>query len=205
MRGILIGWLVKVARKFKVKSETLHMCVQLIDYMLIFKGDIFHKKNFQLLGVASLFTACKYNEIYTVEAEKYVDFCDGQYKLSDLFEMEAIILSAVSFNLQIPTIHQYIGKIVEDYELCEEQQGSIKMLSDMLMYDFNVFNSFEKVYLATAMVSVTGKIEKISKNFEELEKGLKESTLKKCKMAIISMYKKNALLKQSSPAYNVSI
>ena len=75
--------------------------------------------------------------------------------------MEAIILSEIGFNLQIPTIHQFLMKMIDDYELCEEQQGSIRMLSDMLMYDFNVFNSFEKAYLATAIVSVTGKIERV--------------------------------------------
>ena len=48
------------------------MCVQLIDYMLIFKGEIIQRKKFQLLGVACLFISCKYNEIYTAEAEKYI-------------------------------------------------------------------------------------------------------------------------------------
>jgi hypothetical protein len=68
MRKILIKWLIKVGRKFRVRSETMHMCVQLIDYMLIHKGAMFNKTNFQLLGVTCLFISCKYNEIYTVES-----------------------------------------------------------------------------------------------------------------------------------------
>lgn len=68
MRKILIKWLIKVGRKFRVRSQTIHMCVQLIDFMLIHKGTMFNKTNFQLLGVTCLFISCKYNEIYTIEA-----------------------------------------------------------------------------------------------------------------------------------------
>ena len=72
MRKTLVKWLTKVSNRFRFKSETLHMCVQIIDLMLIYQGRIFNRSNFQLLGVASLFVSCKYHEIYTIEAEKYV-------------------------------------------------------------------------------------------------------------------------------------
>lgn len=66
MRKILIKWLAKVASKFRCQSETLHLCVQLIDLMLIQQGPKFDKTNFQLLGVTCLLIASKYNEIYTM-------------------------------------------------------------------------------------------------------------------------------------------
>lgn len=61
MRNTLVRWLSKVAAKFRVKSETLHMCIQLIDLMLTYQGSFFNRANFQLLGVASLFVSCKYH------------------------------------------------------------------------------------------------------------------------------------------------
>lgn len=85
MRLILVKWLIQVGEKFKVNSETLHICVQLVDHMLIFEGGSINKANFQLLGIASLFVAAKYNEIHTPEAEKYIYVCDGLYKLPNLF------------------------------------------------------------------------------------------------------------------------
>ena len=85
MRRVLLRWLLQVGKKFQVKQETMHICVQLIDYMLIFETCLIDKSNFQLLGITALFIASKYNEIHTYEAEKYVFVCDGLYTFSQLF------------------------------------------------------------------------------------------------------------------------
>lgn len=66
MRHILLKWLIQVADKFGLCSETLHICAQIIDYILIFSADKINKKNVQLLGVTALFVASKYNEIHTL-------------------------------------------------------------------------------------------------------------------------------------------
>lgn len=79
MRRILLRWLLQVCRKFQIKHETLHICVQMIDYVLVFESHRINKTNFQLLGATSLFVASKYNEIHTWEASKYIYVCDGLY------------------------------------------------------------------------------------------------------------------------------
>ena len=65
MRKVLLRWLMQVSRKFQVKDETMQICVQIIDYLLLFQSSTISKLNFQLLGVAALFVASKYNEIHT--------------------------------------------------------------------------------------------------------------------------------------------
>jgi cyclin B len=115
MRRILLRWLLQVGKKFQIKHETMHICVQMIDFVLVFESHRINKANFQLLGVTSLFVASKYNEIHTWEAEKYVFVCDGLYSVDQLFEMEGLILLATSFNLQFPTIHQFAGLALEQH------------------------------------------------------------------------------------------
>lgn len=56
-----MSWLMKVADKIRAKPETLHLCVQVIDFILIFETRRIDRHNFQLLGITSLFVACKYN------------------------------------------------------------------------------------------------------------------------------------------------
>ena len=55
----------QVGEKFRACPETLHICVQIIDYTLVFSQKKINKSNFQLLGISALFVASKYNEIYT--------------------------------------------------------------------------------------------------------------------------------------------
>jgi hypothetical protein len=78
---------------------------------LVFSHKKIDKKNFQLLGIAALFVASKYNEIYTPEAKKYVFVCDGLYTMEDLFSMESYILTLTNFNLQFPTVNNFIGPL----------------------------------------------------------------------------------------------
>ncbi len=87
MRKILVKWIVQVAEKFKANQETVHISIQIIDYILVFSHKKITKTNFQLLGISALFVASKYNEIYTPEAKKYIYVCDGLYTLEDLFGM----------------------------------------------------------------------------------------------------------------------
>ena len=68
MRKILIRWIIDVVNKFKCCEETLHLTIQLIDICLVENGLQFDRNNFQLLGVASLFIGCKYNEIQVLGA-----------------------------------------------------------------------------------------------------------------------------------------
>ena len=61
MRRVLLKWLLKVGKKFEVRDETVHICVQLIDYVLLAESNRIDRHNFQLLGVAAMFVASKYN------------------------------------------------------------------------------------------------------------------------------------------------
>lgn len=96
MRCELIGWLVEVATQFQLKSETLFMCVNLIDRYL--SKDQVLKSWFQLLGISSLFIASKYEEIYPPHLTKFVGIALGKTK-HELLEMESRIILLLDFNL----------------------------------------------------------------------------------------------------------
>lgn len=70
MRGILVDWLVDVHLKFKLRTETLYMTINLVDRYL--SHNLIHRTKLQLVGVAAMFIACKYEEIYAPVVQDFV-------------------------------------------------------------------------------------------------------------------------------------
>lgn len=152
MRKILVKWLIKLALACRLKSETIHICVQLVDCVLIRNPALITKQNFQLLGVTSLFMASKLSEIFTPDVKKFVNACGGIYTVEDLFKMEEQVLLVMDFNLQFPTICQFVGILTEDelglftIEFLEsslanpnqekEVKNLMKSLADLSLLDF---------------------------------------------------------------------
>jgi G2/mitotic-specific cyclin-B, other len=61
MRAILIDWFIDVHARFKLRPETLHLAVNLVDRFLVLHRVPRH--DLQLVGIAALFIACKHEEI----------------------------------------------------------------------------------------------------------------------------------------------
>ena len=61
-RSILVDWLIYIHMKCKLWPETLYITVNLIDrYLSLFQVN---ESQIQLVGVAALLIATKYEEIY---------------------------------------------------------------------------------------------------------------------------------------------
>lgn len=77
VRAILIDWLISVHAKFKLLPETLYLTVNLIDrYLSHFKVQ---KNQVQLVGVAALLIATKYEEIYPPTVKDFIYLTDDTY------------------------------------------------------------------------------------------------------------------------------
>lgn len=62
MRAILIDWLIQVHYKFELSHETLYLTINIIDRFLSLKT--ISRKELQLVGMASMLIASKYEEIW---------------------------------------------------------------------------------------------------------------------------------------------
>lgn len=101
MRTILIDWLVEVHAKYRLRPETLHLTVNLIDRYLT-KMPIMRKR-LQLVGVVAMFIASKFEEISPPELHDWVYITDNAYTKDDILVMECTMLSALSFQIVVPT------------------------------------------------------------------------------------------------------
>ncbi|KAL2318484.1 hypothetical protein Fmac_032360 [Flemingia macrophylla] len=108
MRGVLVDWLVEVAEEYKLVSDTLYLCVAYIDRFLSLNA--LSRQRLQLLGVAAMLVASKYEEIKPPEVEEFCYITDNTYSKEEVVNMEADILKALKFELGGPTVKTFLRR-----------------------------------------------------------------------------------------------
>jgi len=101
MREILVDWMVEVQLKFKLKEETLFLAIHFLDRFL--ERRLVTRTKLQLVGCTALLLAAKYEEIYAPEVNDFVAISDKAYTREQIIAMEGIMLTALNFNLTVPT------------------------------------------------------------------------------------------------------
>ena len=102
MRGVLIDWLIGVHLQFHLLQETLYTTVAILDRYLQHDVKKISRSKLQLVGVASMLIAAKYEEIYAPEVKDFVYITDRAYTERDILKMEIRVLSVLNFNLGRP-------------------------------------------------------------------------------------------------------
>jgi cyclin B len=101
MRAILVDWLIEVHYKFKFQPPTLWLCINILDrYLEIAQTS---RSDLQLVGVASLLIACKFEEIRPPEIRDCVYITDYAYSREQVLNMESKILKQLDYQICIPT------------------------------------------------------------------------------------------------------
>lgn len=97
VRAILVDWLINVHAKFKLLPETLFITVNLIDrYLSVYNVP---KSQVQLVGVAGLLIATKYEEIYPPTVKDFIYLTDNAYTRKEVLQMEQKILFSIEFGI----------------------------------------------------------------------------------------------------------
>lgn len=109
MRAVLVDWLIQVHVRFHLLPETLFLAINILDRYLA-KG-LATKDTLQLVGVAVLSAASKYEEIFPPEIVDYVYITENSVTKPDIIRMEYKILSVLDVDLGRPTVIQFIRRI----------------------------------------------------------------------------------------------
>jgi len=102
MRAVLIDWLVGVHLQFHLLQETLYTTVAILDRFLQVEVGAISRNKLQLVGVAAMLVAAKYEEIYAPEVKDFVYITDRAYTEKDILRMEIRILATLKFDLGRP-------------------------------------------------------------------------------------------------------
>ncbi|XP_031477077.1 cyclin-A1-4-like [Nymphaea colorata] len=110
MRAILVDWLVEVAEEYRLVPDTLYLTVNYIDRYL--SVNVMNRQRLQLLGVASMLIASKYEEICAPQVEEFCYITDNTYFREEVLQMESDVLKYLNFELTTPTTKCFLRRFV---------------------------------------------------------------------------------------------
>ncbi|KRW98108.1 Cyclin-like protein [Pseudocohnilembus persalinus] len=167
MRGILLDWLIDVHLKFKLLPETLFITVNVIDRYLSLV-DI-HRTKLQLVGVAALFIACKYEEVYSVPHIKdLVYVCDKAYTKEEILSMEGQIIEKLDFNLISVSPLRFLDYYTKQIKMDEKNYMLCRYLIEMTLIELKMAK-YKPSMIACASIYLVHKIRKNSQPWNEAQ------------------------------------
>ncbi|XP_052173434.1 G2/mitotic-specific cyclin S13-7-like isoform X2 [Diospyros lotus] len=111
MRSILVDWLIEVHLKFELMPETLYLTANIVDRYLA--STTVRRRELQLLGMAAMLIASKYEEIWAPEVNDFVCISDRAYTNEQVLVMEKSILGSLEWNLTVPTPYVFLARFIK--------------------------------------------------------------------------------------------
>ncbi|PKA47285.1 Cyclin-A1-1 [Apostasia shenzhenica] len=125
MRAILIDWLVEVAEEYRLVPDTLYLTVNYIDRYL--SDNKINRQRLQLLGVACMLIAAKYEEICAPQVEEFCYITDNTYFKDEVLQMEANVLKFLKFEMTSPTAKCFLRRFVRVAQCSDEVPSSLQL------------------------------------------------------------------------------
>ena len=112
MRAILVDWLIEVHLKFKLVPEALHLTVNLVDRYLDI-DEVVSRRKLQLVGMAAIFIAAKFEDQWPPELRDLVYICDRAYSKDEILDMETKMLTKLDYRINAPTPYTFLSRYLK--------------------------------------------------------------------------------------------
>jgi cyclin B len=155
MRAILIDWLVEVHMKYKLKTETLFLAVNLIDRFL--EKRTITRKKLQLVGVTGMLIAAKFEEIYPPEVRDFVYITDKAYTKEEILSMEVLMLTVLEFGINCPTVAHFFERYQRINRCNEVHRHLLQYVLELTLPDFKMLR-YSPSHLAAAATLLSNKL-----------------------------------------------
>ncbi|CAI5734881.1 unnamed protein product [Peronospora destructor] len=149
MRAVLVDWLVEVHQRFELEAQTLYLTINYVDRYLAQVSV--NSQRFQLVGVAALLIASKFEEIYPCDMEDLLYICERSYSKTDLVDCERDLLNVFKFNLAVPSVSSFLGYFLEHFEEDDKFIGQLaNYFAECSLLDFTFGATYEPSIVASA-------------------------------------------------------
>lgn len=149
MRGVLVDWLVEVHCKFRLLPETLFLAINIVDRFM--SARVVSLNKVQLVGIAALFVAAKYEEVFTPAIQNYAYISDGGYEEDDILNAERFVLQVLGFDMCYPNPMNFLRRIskADNYDIQSRTIG--KYLLEISLLDYRLLKFLPSENAAAAM------------------------------------------------------
>ncbi|KAJ3003164.1 G2/mitotic-specific cyclin [Thoreauomyces humboldtii] len=96
-REVLVDWLIEISHCISIQPETLFTAVNILDRFMSQRAV--SEKKLQLVGLAALFIACKYEEVQAPAIKTLLYYTDGAVSYDSLLAAERYILKVLRFGI----------------------------------------------------------------------------------------------------------
>ena len=180
-RAKLIDWLSELHYKYKMFPETLFSMVALIDQYLAAKEVPLAE--LQLVGVAALYIAAKFEETYQVpQVKQLVTCCANQFTAAEILEMEASIIKHLNFELIINSAYKFFEPLCKVIGLEPKNQHLAQYVLELALLQPKFLN-YSPSLMASSAIYLIKKIRKSESSWSETMTalaGYREQELKTC-------------------------
>jgi hypothetical protein len=174
MRTVLVDWLIQVHSQFNLLQETLYLTVAILDRFLQENACKVERKQLQLVGVAAMFIASKYEEMYAPEIGDFVYITDRAYTEPQIREMEMKILATLNFDLGRPLPLHFLRRNSKAGNVDALTHTLAKYAMELTLVDYKMAHIKPSVVAAAALALSLKVLEDRNRTHEEEPKAIGE-------------------------------
>jgi hypothetical protein len=110
------------------------------------------RSKLQLVGVAALLVAAKYEEIYPPELRDLVYITDRAYNKQEILEMESDIVNTLEYRFTVPTIHSFLCRYLKAAHADRTMVQLACYLTERSLQEYSMLNYLPSVIAASAVM-----------------------------------------------------
>lgn len=102
MRVTLFDWLISIQLYLGISNDALHLCMSIVDRFTCQEGKLIERENYQLIALACVSLACKYEDVNIPSTSLLCELSDNAYNVHQLCKMEKLIYVSMNYCLGNP-------------------------------------------------------------------------------------------------------
>ena len=136
LRGVLVDWLIEVHTRFHLLPETIFLAVNIIDRFL--SARIVQLEKLQLVGIAAMFIASKYEEVLSPHVQNFKHVADDGFTEEEILKAERFILETLNYDLSYPNPMNFLRRIskADSYDIQTRTIGKYLLEISLLDHRF---------------------------------------------------------------------